>query len=87
MLFWIQFLNNIDLITIWLQVWDIHAKPNLEHTIYTIASVGHVKWRPQKKYDISIQVKNKSLHVPNGLFAWISSAYLSIAFLGYLESL
>ncbi|XP_060803577.1 GATOR complex protein WDR24 [Amyelois transitella] len=36
-----------------IKVWDVHAKPNLEHTIYTIASVGHVKWRPQKKYQMA----------------------------------
>ncbi|XP_053610184.1 GATOR2 complex protein WDR24 isoform X2 [Plodia interpunctella] len=36
-----------------IKVWDVHAKPNLEHTIYTIASVGHVKWRPQKKYQVA----------------------------------
>ncbi|CAF4932006.1 unnamed protein product [Pieris macdunnoughi] len=36
-----------------IKVWDIHAKPNLEHTIHTIASVGHVKWRPQKKYQVA----------------------------------
>ncbi|PZC85883.1 hypothetical protein B5X24_HaOG215245 [Helicoverpa armigera] len=34
-------------------VWDIFGKPNLEHTIYTIASVGHVKWRPQKKFQVA----------------------------------
>ncbi|XP_072949673.1 GATOR2 complex protein WDR24 [Epargyreus clarus] len=36
-----------------IKVWDIHAKPNLEYTIYTIASVGHVKWRPQKRYQVA----------------------------------
>ncbi|GBP16076.1 GATOR complex protein WDR24 [Eumeta japonica] len=36
-----------------IKVWDLHAKPTLEYTIYTIASVGHVKWRPQKKYHIA----------------------------------
>ncbi|XP_045773380.1 GATOR complex protein WDR24 [Maniola jurtina] len=36
-----------------IKVWDIHARPNLEHTIYTIASVGHVKWRPQKKFQVA----------------------------------
>ncbi|KAL0882789.1 hypothetical protein ABMA27_016337 [Loxostege sticticalis] len=36
-----------------IKIWDIHAKPNLEHTIYTIASVGHVKWRPQKKFQVA----------------------------------
>ncbi|KPJ15450.1 WD repeat-containing protein 24 [Papilio machaon] len=35
------------------EVWDMHGKPNLEYTIYTIASVGHVKWRPQKKYQVA----------------------------------
>ncbi|XP_050555129.1 LOW QUALITY PROTEIN: GATOR complex protein WDR24 [Spodoptera frugiperda] len=37
-----------------IKVWDtIDRKPNLEHTIYTIASVGHVKWRPQKTYQVA----------------------------------
>ncbi|KAJ8722349.1 hypothetical protein PYW08_004751 [Mythimna loreyi] len=36
-----------------IKVWDIYGKPNLEHTIYTIASVGHVKWRPQKQYQVA----------------------------------
>ncbi|XP_026739465.1 GATOR complex protein WDR24 [Trichoplusia ni] len=36
-----------------IKVWDIYGKPNLEHTIYTIASVGHVKWRPQKKHQVA----------------------------------
>lgn len=36
-----------------IKVWDIFGKPNLEHTIYTIASVGHVKWRPQKKFQVA----------------------------------
>ncbi|CAG9561576.1 unnamed protein product [Danaus chrysippus] len=36
-----------------IKVWDIHARPNLEHTIYTIASVGHVKWRPQRKFQVA----------------------------------
>ncbi|KAI8437205.1 hypothetical protein MSG28_010530 [Choristoneura fumiferana] len=36
-----------------IKVWDMHAKPTLEHTIYTIASVGHVKWRPHRKYHVA----------------------------------
>lgn len=28
-------------------------KPTLEYTIHTIASIGHVKWRPQRKYHIA----------------------------------
>jgi len=28
-------------------------KPSLEYTIPTIASVGHIKWRPQRKHHIA----------------------------------
>lgn len=35
------------------KIWDMQPKPSLEHTIYTIASVGHIKWRPQRKYHIA----------------------------------
>lgn len=46
-----------------MQVWDtIDRKPNLEHTIYTIASVGHVKWRPQKTYVEKKKLKIFSLY-------------------------
>ncbi|KAJ4434158.1 hypothetical protein ANN_16478 [Periplaneta americana] len=34
-------------------VWDLTGKPSLEYTIHTIASVGHIKWRPQRKYHIA----------------------------------
>ncbi|KAL3269120.1 hypothetical protein HHI36_008201 [Cryptolaemus montrouzieri] len=36
-----------------IKVWDLTNKPTLEYTIHTIASIGHVKWRPQRKYHIS----------------------------------
>ncbi|XP_018335579.1 GATOR complex protein WDR24 [Agrilus planipennis] len=36
-----------------IKVWDLSSKPTLEYTIHTIASVGHVKWRPQRKYHIA----------------------------------
>ncbi|CAG9865072.1 unnamed protein product [Phyllotreta striolata] len=36
-----------------IKVWDLTGKPTLERTIHTIGSIGHVKWRPQKKYHIS----------------------------------
>lgn len=36
-----------------LQVWDLSAKPSCDYTIHTIASVGRIKWRPQKKYHIA----------------------------------
>ncbi|RZF40833.1 hypothetical protein LSTR_LSTR003343 [Laodelphax striatellus] len=36
-----------------IKVWDLVSKPVLEFTISTIASVGRVKWRPQRKYHIA----------------------------------
>ncbi|KAF7268665.1 hypothetical protein GWI33_018236 [Rhynchophorus ferrugineus] len=37
-----------------IKVWDLNGnKPVLEYTIHTIASIGHVKWRPQYKYQIA----------------------------------
>ncbi|XP_074036380.1 WD repeat domain 24 isoform X2 [Leptinotarsa decemlineata] len=36
-----------------IKVWDLTSKPTLEYTIHTIASIGHVKWRPQRKYHIA----------------------------------
>ncbi|XP_056635992.1 GATOR complex protein WDR24 isoform X2 [Diorhabda sublineata] len=36
-----------------IKVWDLTNKPTLEYTIHTIASIGHVKWRPQRKYHIA----------------------------------
>lgn len=29
------------------------GKPSCDYTIHTIASVGRIKWRPQKKYHIA----------------------------------
>lgn len=36
-----------------IKVWNLNAKPTLEHTVPTIASVGHIKWRPQRKFHIA----------------------------------
>lgn len=36
-----------------IKVWDLTVKPNLEFTIHTIASIGRVKWRPQRKHHIA----------------------------------
>ncbi|XP_066997844.1 GATOR2 complex protein WDR24 isoform X2 [Anabrus simplex] len=36
-----------------IKVWDLSGRPSLEYTIHTIASVGHIKWRPQRKYHIA----------------------------------
>lgn len=36
-----------------IKVWDMSSKPTLEYTINTIASVGRVKWRPQRKFHIA----------------------------------
>lgn len=40
-------------IVVILQVWDLLGKPSCDYTIHTIASVGRIKWRPQKKYHIA----------------------------------
>lgn len=34
-------------------MWDLTSKPTLEYTIHTIASVSHIKWRPQRKFHIA----------------------------------
>ncbi|XP_022917684.1 GATOR2 complex protein WDR24 isoform X2 [Onthophagus taurus] len=37
-----------------IKVWDLgSSKTTLEYTIHTIASIGHIKWRPQRKYHIA----------------------------------
>ncbi|XP_015608767.1 GATOR complex protein WDR24 isoform X2 [Cephus cinctus] len=36
-----------------IKVWDLTAKPSCDYTIHTIASVGRIKWRPQRKYHIA----------------------------------
>ncbi|KAF4520935.1 hypothetical protein B566_EDAN008910 [Ephemera danica] len=37
-----------------IKVWDLSTvKPSLEYTIPTIASVGRIKWRPQRKHHIA----------------------------------
>ncbi|XP_043270686.1 GATOR complex protein WDR24 isoform X2 [Venturia canescens] len=36
-----------------IKIWDLSVKPTCEYTINTIASVGRIKWRPQRKYHIA----------------------------------
>ncbi|XP_012246191.1 GATOR complex protein WDR24 [Bombus vosnesenskii] len=36
-----------------IKVWDLLGKPSCDYIIHTIASVGRIKWRPQRKYHIS----------------------------------
>ncbi|KAI4504680.1 hypothetical protein M0802_000230 [Mischocyttarus mexicanus] len=36
-----------------IKVWDLSVKPSCDYTIHTIASVGRIKWRPQRKYHIA----------------------------------
>ncbi|CAH1984863.1 unnamed protein product [Acanthoscelides obtectus] len=36
-----------------IKVWDLTNRPTLDYTIHTIASIGHVKWRPQRKFHIT----------------------------------
>ncbi|CAH2048923.1 unnamed protein product, partial [Iphiclides podalirius] len=82
-----------------IKVWDMHSKPNLEHTIYTIASVGHVKWRPQKKHqvascalvlDCAVHVWDvRRPHVPLATFAEHRDVTTAIAWLspaGFLST-
>ncbi|KPI95788.1 WD repeat-containing protein 24 [Papilio xuthus] len=76
-----------------IKVWDMHGKPNLEYTIYTIASVGHVKWRPQKKYqvascalvlDCAVHVWDvRRPHVPLATFAEHRDVTTAIAWLSH----
>nr|CAD7578170.1 unnamed protein product [Timema californicum] len=35
------------------EVWDLSVKPTLEYVVPTIASVGFIKWRPQRKFHIA----------------------------------
>lgn len=35
------------------KVWDLGYRPVLEHTVTTMASVGRIKWRPQRMYHIA----------------------------------
>ena len=47
------------------KVWDLGFRPVLEHTVTTMASVGRIKWRPQKKHHIAscALVIDSSIHV------------------------
>ncbi|KAK0089843.1 hypothetical protein PV325_005150 [Microctonus aethiopoides] len=36
-----------------IKIWDLSVKPTCDYTINTIASVGRIKWRPQRKYHIA----------------------------------
>ncbi|XP_041979515.1 GATOR complex protein WDR24 [Aricia agestis] len=75
-----------------IKVWDIQARPSLEHTIYTIASVGHVKWRPARTHqlascalvlDCSVHVWDvRRPHVPLATFAEHRDVTTAIAWQG-----
>lgn len=43
-----------------------NPKPTLEHTIYTIAAVGRVRWRPERKYHIA----SCALVVDYSIYIW-----------------
>ncbi|KAF7994348.1 hypothetical protein HCN44_003820 [Aphidius gifuensis] len=36
-----------------IKIWDLSIKPKCFYTINTIASVGRIRWRPQRKYHIA----------------------------------
>ncbi|XP_063624491.1 GATOR2 complex protein WDR24 [Cydia splendana] len=79
-----------------IKVWDIHGKPTLEHTIYTIASVGHVKWRPHRKHhvascalvlDCAVHVWDvRRPHVPLATFAEHRDVATAVAWLPTLDA-
>ncbi|CAB0028756.1 unnamed protein product [Trichogramma brassicae] len=59
-----------------IKVWDLTAKPSCDFTIHTIASVGRVKWRPQRKYHIG----SCALVVDCGINVWdIRRPYIPFA--------
>lgn len=35
------------------QVWDMESKPTLQFTIHTSTSIGHIKWRPGRRFHIA----------------------------------
>lgn len=50
-----------------IKVWNMSgAKPSLEYTIHTIAVVGRVRWRPDRKYHIA----SCSLVVDYSIYIW-----------------
>ncbi|XP_064455618.1 GATOR2 complex protein WDR24-like isoform X2 [Ornithodoros turicata] len=49
-----------------IKVWDISAKPVVSYCIQTIASVAHVKWRPQRKFHLA----SSSLVVDFSINVW-----------------
>lgn len=50
-----------------IKVWNMSsAKPSLEYSIHTIAVVGRVKWRPERKYHIA----SCSLVVDYSIYVW-----------------
>lgn len=50
-----------------IKVWNMsNAKPQLEYTIYTIAVVGRVRWRPDRKF----QIASCSLVVDYSIYIW-----------------
>lgn len=50
-----------------IKIWNMsNTKPTLEHTIYTIAVVGRVRWRPERKH----QIASCSLVVDYSIYIW-----------------
>lgn len=50
-----------------IKVWNMSSpKPSLEYTIHTIAVVGRVRWRPERKY----QIASCSLVVDYSIYIW-----------------
>lgn len=50
-----------------IKVWNLNlSKPSVEYSIHTIAVVGRVKWRPDRKYHIS----SCALLVDHSIYIW-----------------
>ena len=59
-----SFIVSIDSFAFFMEVWDL-SRSVPEYTVTTMASVGRIKWRPQKTYHIAscALVIDSSIHV------------------------
>ncbi|XP_014208732.1 GATOR complex protein WDR24 [Copidosoma floridanum] len=59
-----------------IKVWDLTTKPSCDYTIHTLVSVGRIKWRPNRKY----QIASCSLLVDYSINVWdIRRPYIPFA--------
>lgn len=59
-----------------IKVWDLTTKPSCDYTIHNLVSVGRIKWRPNRKY----QIASCSLVVDYSINVWdIRRPYIPFA--------